>query len=60
MGIAHCGLIAFLADAAVTFAAGSVAGETARTVDLTINYLRPAVAASSRREPMSFTPDPGW
>jgi uncharacterized protein (TIGR00369 family) len=35
-------LIAFLADAAVTFAAGSVGGERVRTVDLTINYLRVA------------------
>src|SRR5215216_1199725 len=41
-GIAHGGLIAFLADAAVTFAAGSVGGEMVRTVDLTINYLRAA------------------
>jgi uncharacterized protein (TIGR00369 family) len=41
-GIAHGGLIAFLADAAVTFAAGSVGGEKVRTVDLTINYLRAA------------------
>jgi uncharacterized protein (TIGR00369 family) len=41
-GIAHGGLIAFLADAAVTFAAGSVGGEKVRTVDLTINYLRVA------------------
>ena len=41
-GIAHGGLIAFLADAAVTFAAGTVGGETVRTVDLTINYLRAA------------------
>lgn len=39
-GIAHGGLIAFLADAAVTFAAGSLGGESVRTVDLTINYLR--------------------
>lgn len=39
-GIAHGGLIAFLADAAVTFAAGSLGGERVRTVDLTINYLR--------------------
>jgi uncharacterized protein (TIGR00369 family) len=42
MGIAHGGLIAFLADAAVTFAAGTVGGETVRTVDLTTYYLRPA------------------
>lgn len=39
---AHGGLIAFLADAAVTFAAGSVGGERVRTVDLTINSLRVA------------------
>jgi uncharacterized protein (TIGR00369 family) len=42
MGIAHGGLIAFLADAAITFAAGTVGGETVRTVDLTVSYLRPA------------------
>jgi uncharacterized protein (TIGR00369 family) len=41
-GIAHGGVIAFLADAAVTFAAGSVGGEKVRTVDLTINDLRAA------------------
>lgn len=42
LGVAHGGLIAFLADAAVTFAAGSLGGETVRTVDLTIHYLRVA------------------
>jgi uncharacterized protein (TIGR00369 family) len=42
VGIAHGGLIAFLADAAVTFAAGTVGGETVRTADLTIYYLRAA------------------
>jgi uncharacterized protein (TIGR00369 family) len=41
-GIAHGGLIAFLADAAVTFTAGSVGAEKVRAAHLTINYLRAA------------------
>lgn len=40
-GVAHGGLIAYLADNAIAFAAGSVAGATAVTAGLTLSLLRP-------------------
>ena len=41
-GIAHGGVIAYLADVGVTFAAGSIAGSAVRTVDLAVNFLSAA------------------
>lgn len=40
-GQVHCGVLAYLADKALTFAGGSVFGG-AVTVEMKINYLRPA------------------
>lgn len=41
-GYVHGGVLAYLADSALTFAAGSVLGDCV-TVEFKINYLRPAV-----------------
>jgi len=45
-GYVHGGVIAYLADNAMAFAAGSVLGD-AVTLEFKINYLRPAKGASS-------------
>ena len=45
-GIVHGGVIAYLADNALTFAGGSVLGDCV-TAEWKINYLRPARAAES-------------
>lgn len=41
-GFAHGGVLCYLADNALTFAAGSVLGPAVVTSELKINYLRPA------------------
>lgn len=41
-GFAHGGVLAYLADNAVTFAAGSVLGPEVVTSAITVEYLRPA------------------
>jgi uncharacterized protein (TIGR00369 family) len=41
-GYAHGGVVSYLADNALTFAGGSVMGDSV-TVELKINYLRPAI-----------------
>jgi uncharacterized protein (TIGR00369 family) len=41
-GFAHGGVLLYLADNAVTFAAGSVLGPSLLTASLAISYLRPA------------------
>jgi uncharacterized protein (TIGR00369 family) len=43
-GFVHGGVIAYLADNALTFAGGSVLGD-ALTVEMKLNYLRPAAGA---------------
>jgi uncharacterized protein (TIGR00369 family) len=58
-GFAHGGVISYLADNAVTFAAGSVLGPRLLTASLSLAYLRPAggdlravatVTGSTRRQ----------
>jgi uncharacterized protein (TIGR00369 family) len=41
-GLVHCGVLAFAADTALTFAGGSVLGPGALTGGVSISYLRPA------------------
>jgi uncharacterized protein (TIGR00369 family) len=41
-GLVHGGVLAYLADNALTFAGGSVLGEAALTSEFKINYVRPA------------------
>lgn len=41
-GVAHGGVLAYLADNAMTFAAGSVLGPTVLTAGVTVEYLAPA------------------
>ena len=41
-GLVHGGVLAYLVDNAITFAAGSVLGPEVLTVELKVNYLRPA------------------
>jgi uncharacterized protein (TIGR00369 family) len=41
-GAAHGGVLSYAADTAITFAAGSVAGDTVLTAEMTINYVRAA------------------
>ena len=41
-GLVHGGVLAYLADNAITFAAGSVLGPEVLTVEIKVNYLRPA------------------
>jgi uncharacterized protein (TIGR00369 family) len=43
-GFAHGGVLAYLADNALTFAGGSVLGDSV-TVEFKVNYLRPATDA---------------
>lgn len=38
-GVAHGGVVGYVADNALTFAAGTVAGPDVRTVDVTVNYV---------------------
>jgi len=42
-GFVHGGVLAYLADNAITFAGGLALGGNALTVEFKINYLRPAV-----------------
>jgi uncharacterized protein (TIGR00369 family) len=44
-GFVHGGVLAYLADAAITFAAGTVLGRDVVTADVKLNYLRPARGA---------------
>ncbi len=41
-GFVHGGVLSYLADNSLTFAAGSVLGDSVLTVEQKINYLRPA------------------
>lgn len=41
-GYVHGGVISYLIDNAITFAAGSVRGENVVTAEFKVNYLRPA------------------
>ena len=41
-GFIHGGVLSYLVDNALTFAAGSVLGENVVTVEYKVNYLRPA------------------
>ena len=41
-GIVHGGVLSYLVDNALTFAGGSVLGEKCATLEMKINYLRPA------------------
>lgn len=41
-GLVHGGVLAYLADNALTFAGGSVLGEAVLTSEFKINYVRPA------------------
>ncbi|MET9340422.1 PaaI family thioesterase [Nonomuraea sp. NPDC003804] len=47
-GFLHGGVLAYAADNALTFAAGTVAGANLVTSGFTIDYLRPAVGATLR------------
>jgi uncharacterized protein (TIGR00369 family) len=42
-GFAHGGVIAYLADLALTYAGGSALGDNVLTSEIKINYLRPGV-----------------
>ena len=41
-GIVHGGVLSYLVDNALTFAGGSVLGEACATLEMKVNYLRPA------------------
>lgn len=41
-GIVHGGVLSYLVDNSLTFAGGSVLGEACATLEMKINYLRPA------------------
>lgn len=41
-GVVHGGVLSYLVDNALTFAGGSVLGEACATLEMKINYLRPA------------------
>lgn len=41
-GVAHGGAVSYAADSALTFAAGSVAGDAVLTTEMKINYVRGA------------------
>lgn len=41
-GVAHGGVLAYLADNALTYAGGSVLGTACVTLEMKINYLKPA------------------
>ncbi|GAA1557174.1 PaaI family thioesterase [Actinomadura kijaniata] len=47
-GFVHGGVLAYLADNALTFAAGAAAGTNVVTAGFTIEYLRPAVGVTLR------------
>ncbi|GAA3217443.1 PaaI family thioesterase [Actinocorallia longicatena] len=49
-GYVHGGLLGYLADSALTFAAGAVVGGNVLTSGFTIDYLRPAVDGTLRAE----------
>lgn len=44
-GVAHGGVLAYLADNALTFAGGSVLGTACVTLEMKINYLKPGKGA---------------
>ena len=41
-GFVHGGVVSYLIDNAITFAGGSVLGESVLTVEFKVNYIRPA------------------
>ncbi|MGW5053353.1 PaaI family thioesterase [Actinokineospora sp. NPDC004072] len=47
-GFVHGGVLSYLADNALTFAAGTAAGANLVTSGMTIDYLRPAVGTTLR------------
>ncbi|MEZ4237082.1 MAG: PaaI family thioesterase [Myxococcota bacterium] len=47
-GFVHGGVLAYLADNATTFAGGSILGD-AVTIDVTVNYVRPATGMARLR-----------
>ncbi|GAB2827273.1 PaaI family thioesterase [Actinocorallia aurea] len=49
-GLVHGGLLSYLADNALTFAAGAEVGGNVLTSGFTIDYLRPAVTGTLRAE----------
>jgi uncharacterized protein (TIGR00369 family) len=49
-GFVHGGVLAYLADNALTFAAATLVGPDVLTAGLTISYLRPAAGAALRAE----------
>ena len=44
-GVAHGGVLAYAADNAITFAAGSLLGADVRTTGVSVAYIRPAAGA---------------
>ena len=42
-GFAHGGVVAYLADNALTYAGGAALGDAVVTVEMKINYVRPAI-----------------
>jgi uncharacterized protein (TIGR00369 family) len=54
-GFVHGGVLAYLADNALTYAGGSALGTAVLTSEFKINYLRPAVGASGGRLVASAT-----
>ncbi|MFC0597997.1 PaaI family thioesterase [Streptomyces palmae] len=49
-GFVHGGVLAYAADNAITFAAGTVLGPAVLTSGVTISYVRPAVGATLEAE----------
>ncbi|MFJ1754902.1 PaaI family thioesterase [Kitasatospora sp. NPDC088134] len=49
-GFAHGGVLAYAADNAITFAAGTVLGPAVLTGGMTISYVRPATGATLEAE----------
>ena len=49
-GYVHGGVLSYLADLALTFAAGAAAGANVITSGFTVDYLRPAVSGVLRAE----------
>ena len=47
-GVVHGGVLSYLADNALTFAAGTALGPNVRTAGYTVDYLRPAVGGVLR------------
>ncbi len=45
-GFAHGGVVAYMADNALTYAGGSVLGGNVLTLEIKVNYTRPAIGAA--------------